>query len=49
MTEQTNRFPTALELVEAQARGRRERSRAFHHALHTMGEWISGGKPQARR
>lgn len=48
MNSNSNQFPTAIDLAEAQARGRRERSRAFYVALKSMGGWISGGRPQVR-
>ncbi len=48
--------PTSLDLSQAMARGRLERSRAFHAAMHAAGYWltgalqglVSGGTPQVR-
>lgn len=56
MNQDNAASPTALDLSQAMARGRLERSRAFHTAMHMAGHWlieavqglVSGGKPQVR-
>lgn len=55
MTQHSTPEPTALDLAEAMAGGRVERSQAFHQALAFLAHWaadtahtlVSGGKPQA--
>ena len=48
MTRHDFSHPTATQLAEAMARGRRERAEAFKSGLRALGSFISGGRPQAR-